>query len=258
MQLTVRISGHSLSFAQLENDGTVSHEPYHTQGGMSIAANLRQAFGESRLLAGSHDCVRVLVDSPVMLVPAEEFDDGKATDLYSYTFGLDKSCGVVSEGMDEENVVAVFSVNKDLRLVLDDNFREVRLLPQVLPVWRVLHRDSYNTPSRRMYAWLHDKCMELVAFRQDRFAFSNRFDVTQAADAVYFLLNVWKQLGMKNRDDELCVLGDCDGEGKFLPMVKEYVVHASQVEASALFGNDWACRTSGLPLDLQALFYDLQ
>ena len=243
-------------FAQTEADGKISAEPFNAKTGVSVAANMRQAFAESRMLAEGHRCARVLVDSPVLLVPSEEYDGdgGKVAQLYSYTFGLDRSCEVRVVEMDEENVVAAFSVNRDLMLVLNDNFREVGFLPLVQPVWKALHRDSYNTASRRMYAWLHGRQMELVAFRQNRMAFSNRFDAAHAADAAYFLLNVWKQLGMKNGDDELCVIGDCPEKDKFLPMVREYVAHVSRTGASDLFGDDWAARTAELPLDLQALF----
>ena len=51
MRLTIRISTNALSFSAQQADGTIAYEPYHVKSGVSIAANLRQAFSESGLLA---------------------------------------------------------------------------------------------------------------------------------------------------------------------------------------------------------------
>ena len=44
----------------------------------SIAANLRQAFGESELLQRGYQKVRVYIDTPILLVPIEEFHEDAA------------------------------------------------------------------------------------------------------------------------------------------------------------------------------------
>ena len=255
MQLTIRISAHAMAFAQTEADGSISYEPYHTKSGVSVAANLRQAFNESRLLAAGHRSARVLVDTPVLIIPAEEFAPGRTEELYAYTFGLDKSSGVTTVEMEVENAVAAFAVNRDLRLVLDDNFKSVAVLPLMLPVWSVLHRDSYNSKARRMYAYLHDRLMEVAVFRQNHFVYSNRFEAAQAADATYFLLNVWQQLGMKAGTDELAIIGHCHEDGKLVPMASEYLSNVRELKAEDLFPPHFASMAAALPFDLPALFY---
>jgi len=72
MQLTIRISEHAMSFSKREADGTIRHEPYHMKSGVSTAANLRQAFNDSHMLAEQHRSARVLIDTPVLVIPADE------------------------------------------------------------------------------------------------------------------------------------------------------------------------------------------
>ncbi|MEE1121646.1 MAG: hypothetical protein UHT92_08230, partial [Prevotella sp.] len=46
-------------------------EPYTVKSGMSMAANLREAFRESEVLGLASNRVQVIIDAPVMLIPME-------------------------------------------------------------------------------------------------------------------------------------------------------------------------------------------
>ena len=83
MRLTIRISTNALSFSAQQADGTIAYEPYHVKSGVSIAANLRQAFSESELLASGYKSVLVLMDAPVLLIPIEEYRQETVEVLYT-------------------------------------------------------------------------------------------------------------------------------------------------------------------------------
>ena len=254
MQLTIRISEHAMSFSKREADSTISHEPYHMKSGVSTAANLRQAFNDSHMLAEQHRSARVLIDTPVLVIPADECDNEKAEQLYAYTYGEDKSVEVMTSMLESANVVVAFAVNRDLKLVLDDNFKMVTFLPLMLPVWQHLHADSYKSAKRKMYAYLHGKTMELVSFRQNHIVFCNRFDTSMAADAVYYTLNAWQQLGMKPSDDLLDIIGTTATTDKYVQMAGEFVSNVAKREPSSLLAEE---NTQELPFDLLALYDNL-
>ena len=57
-------------------------EPYTVKSGMSMAANLREAFKESALLAIPNERVHVIIDTPTLILPIEEFDENNMEELY--------------------------------------------------------------------------------------------------------------------------------------------------------------------------------
>ena len=253
MQLTIRICGHTMTFAAPGDAGTIVYEPYHVKSGVSMSANLRQAFNESSLLAGGHRGVVVTTDARVVLVPDEKVSADAAAGLCAYTFGDDSSREVLSTPLRQESAVAVYGVNRDLMTVLGDNFESVTIVPLMQAVWKHFHRRSFSAQHRRMFAYLNGKTLELSLFRHHRFDFCNRFVTPDAPDALYPLLNAWRQTGLKHDTDELIVAGDSALCQPLLDMAREYLRNVTPVDAAEEFGEAHAALTAGMPFDLQAL-----
>ena len=87
-RVTLRLSSTTMSFAVIDDKAVngLRYEPYVVKSGMSMAANLREAFIESELLSQDYQRAQVLIDTPVMLIPLEEFVAEDAETLYHYTF----------------------------------------------------------------------------------------------------------------------------------------------------------------------------
>ena len=73
-RLVIRISKNSLSFSTTEGE-EVKYEPYALNSSISIAANMREALRTVEMLRQPYHRVLVMVDAPVLMVPAEEFDE---------------------------------------------------------------------------------------------------------------------------------------------------------------------------------------
>ena len=136
-RLTIRIGRNSMSFSQVaENEKDVIYEPYVIKSGVSMAANLREAFKTADLLLDPPARVRVVLDSDVLMVPVELFDEKDIDKMYSHTFPKKEQDIVCYNVLPDLNAVAVFAMNKDLRLVIDDHFKDVKVITAISPVWR--------------------------------------------------------------------------------------------------------------------------
>ena len=91
-RMTIRVSKGSLIFAIADTDhpNNIVYEPYTAKSGVSMAANLREAFKTADILQRPTHRAQVLVDTPVVLVPIEEYDETKNEILYHQ--------GAVAEG----------------------------------------------------------------------------------------------------------------------------------------------------------------
>jgi len=255
-RLVVRISSNTLSFsvADKASETQVAYEPYAVKSGMSMAANLREAFGESELLLRGFQRVQVMMDTPVLMIPVEEFEETEMETLYHHAFTGMESQAVLHTVLPDLNAVAVFSINKDLRLVLTDHFSDVRFAPLVQPVWSYLHRRSYTGGRRKLYSYFHDGALEVFAFSQNRFKFVNRFEAAHPRDAVYYILYVWKQLAYDMKNDELHVAGDIPEREELLGELRRFLQKAYTINASAEFNRSPITTIKGMPFDLVTLF----
>ena len=252
--MTIRAGRASLSFSALDSEGNVFFEPYVLKSGISMAANLREAFRTSDFLADLPRRVHVLVDSDVLMTPVELFDEEKAEGLYRHAFPDKEQDSVYSNVLPDLNAVAVFSINRDLKLVIDDHFNDVRLVAALSPVWRHLHQRSYTGTRQKLYGYFHESRLEVFSFQQNRFKFCNGFEVKHAQDAIYFLLYVWNQLQLKPLYNELHIVGDIPDSDYLTGELHRYLQKVYVINPAADFNRSPVTEIKGMPYDLQTYY----
>ena len=84
-RLIIRISRNSLVFASINNEsgGAISFYPYVLKSGISMAANLREAFRTEDILRESYSRILIMIDSPTLMVPLEEFREDAQQVLFT-------------------------------------------------------------------------------------------------------------------------------------------------------------------------------
>lgn len=219
-----------------------------------MAANLREAFKEIDLLANGWQRAMALVDSPVLMMPVDEFNEAQKEALYRHAITGKHDEEVMSVVLPSLNAVAVYSVNKDLKLVIDDHFSDVRFTHVCAPVWNHLYRRSFTGVRMKLYAYFHDKRMDVFSFQQNRFKFTNSFDTDLVPDAVYFVLNVWKQLNFDTKRDELHLVGDLPEREELVQELRTFIQNVYIINPKAEFNRASITEISGLPYDLLTYF----
>ena len=256
-KLIIRIGKNTLSFTMPDpanKEKPFLYEPYIVKGGISMAANLREAFKTADLTAIDTRKVQVLVDTPSMLVPIEQFEEEDIKALYDYAFPTTEEQRIVRFNvLPSLKAVCLFAVNKDLSGVLQDRFDDLQFIHAMAPVWRYLHQRSFTGHRNKLYGYFHGKSLDIFSFQQNRFKFCNAFVVSYAHDALYFLLYVWKQLRLEAEHDEMHIVGDIPEQEWLLQELRRYLQKAYVINPTADFQQAPATRIKGLPYDLMTL-----
>lgn len=252
-KIIIRIGQGALSVATLHAPSSISdYEAYSMKSGISSAANLREAFKETELLKKTYDHAEIMLVTPTMLVPADEYRADDADVIYDHTFsGLSRSVKL-SQTLPGLHAVAVFSIDKDLKTVFDDHFDRVRFVPVSLPVWQYFHLQDHGMSRQRLYGYFHDGQMDVFCFHQSRFKYSNTFQTSQAHDALYFLLYTFRQLGMKGERDSISVIGNIPQKKWLIERMRTYVGEVSAPDAKET-GLPEQLRFPSIPYDMQVL-----
>lgn len=256
-RLTIRVSRRSLSFSATDNTAVgspVVYEPYPVKSGISMAANLREALKTASLPAGSFQRVTVMADSPVLMIPTDLFREDERDMLYRHSYPTAKADTVMHNVLPNLSAVAVFSVNKDLKTVIDDNFRNATFVCATTPVWRYLHNRSFSGNKNKLYGYFHDNRLEIFSFTQHRFKFCNTFETESVQDSLYFLLYVWKQLAMNQSRDELHLVGDIPERDTLLEELRKFIGRTYAINPSGDFNRAQVTQIKGMPYDLMTLY----
>ena len=231
----------------------VTFMPFVVKSGISMAANLREALKDNELKTDIRSC-RLLVDSKVLMVPVERFEESEAETLYRHAYPCSDANSVVYNVLPDLNAVAIFCINKDLRMVVNDRFGEdVKTIHVMAPVWRYLHQRSFTGHRNKLYGYFHDKQLDIFSFQQHRFKFCNSFETSRAHDSLYFLLYVWKQLNLQPEHDELHIVGDIPDKDWLLQELRQYLRNAYAINPPAEFNRAPATQIKNMPFDLMTL-----
>lgn len=252
-RMTLRVAPGSLAFAIADttSEAQIAFEPYVTKSGVSMAANLREAFKTSPLLLRqTTQRARVLLDSPYLVIPIEEYKEEDNETLYRHSFPDTEGSTVVSNVLPGLNSVVLFALNRDLKLVIEDHYRDVHFTCLMRPVWDYLHHRSFIGNRRKLYAYFHDNVLELFSYERNRFVFCNRYDARHTKDAAYFTLFVWKQLALDQMRDELFLVGDIPDKDNLLATLRTYVSVVVVINPSASFNRAPMTQIKGITFDI--------
>ena len=252
-RLVVRISRGHMSFSTIQ-EGEIVYRPYALNSSISVAANLREALRSEPLLSRAYDHVLVTLGAPALMVPIDLFREEECEQMYRHAFSQHNQQLVAHTILPDLNAVAVFPIQKDLRTVLGDSFGNVQYTPAMAPVWRHLYQRSFTGQHQKLYAYFHERQMEVFSFAQNRFKFCNTFAVNNPNDALYYLLAVWKQLAMEPEHDELHLAGDVPEREQLTEEAEKFVKRVFYINPSGEFNRAPATQIAGMPYDLMVLY----
>ena len=247
-RLVIRISKNSLSFSTTDG-AQVVFEPYALNSSISIAANMREALRTVEMLRQPYHRVLVMVDAPVLMVPAEEFDESAVDEQYRHAFTRVEQRVVMYTVLADLNAVAVFAMPKDLRTV-----QSVRFVAALTPLWNHLNKRSYTGQRGKLFAYFHEKHLDVCSFVQNRFRFCNSYEVSGASDAIYYMLAVWKQLGLSADHDELFLTGDIVERDELKEELDQFIKRIFIVNPVGEFNRASVAQIKGIPYDLVTLY----
>ena len=243
----IRIGRNTLSFTTLDATNAehpVTFRPYVVRGGISMSANLREAFRTGDYIDGATTKVQVMIEGSSLLVPIEQFDEAEKETLFSYSYPAGQEKRVIyHDVLPDLKAVCLYAINKNLDTVIRDRFENgISFVHAMTPVWRQLHQRSFTGHRNKLYGYFHGKQLEVFSFQQNRFKFCNSFDAAHAHDALYYLLYVWKQLRLESEHDELHILGEIPEQEWLLQELKRFLKNAYVINTE-----------KGMPYDLTTL-----
>jgi len=256
-KLIIRIGKNTLSFTipdPADKEHPLSYEPYVVKGGISMAANLREAFKTASLTGIPTTRVQVLLDTPSMLVPIEQFEEQDINELYGYTFAeTQEPRKILFNVLPDLKSVCIFPINKDLYGVINDRYEDAQYIHVMAPIWRHFHQRSFTGHFNKLYAYFHNHQLHIFAFQQNRLRFCNTFETSHAHDSLYFLMYVWKQLRMDTAHDELHLIGDIPEQEELIKELELYLRKVYVVNPAADLAQAPASMVKGMPYDLMTL-----
>lgn len=224
--LSIRLSTDGFSFSVFNplGDGELSVFDRKVAESLSLTANLKQTFRETEWLNHPFRQVNVLIASKrFTFIPLEFFEDEQAEIIFYHNHPRQENEIVQYNILQKNNVVVLFGTDKSTYAFLREQYSGVKFYSQVSPFIEFFSVKSRLGNSRKMYAHLQRRSMELFAYERGRLLLANAFECKTTPDRIYYLLYVWKQLGFEQERDELHLTGNLHDKEQLLPELRKFI-----------------------------------
>ncbi len=224
--LSIRLSTDGFSFSVFNplGDGELSFYDCKVDESLSLTANLKQTFREVEWLSHPFRRVNVLMaDKRFTFIPLEFFEDEQAEAVFYHNHPKQNNELVQYNILQKNNIVVLFGMDKSVCSFLCEQYPDVRFYSQASPFIEFFATKSRLGNSRKMYAHLRKEAIDIFAYDRGRLQIANSFACKETNDRIYYLLYIWKQLGLEQERDELHLTGELPDKDQLLSELRKFI-----------------------------------
>lgn len=255
--LSIRVCSNGLSFCTYApgQETPFEYKVWDVNHTISLAANLKDALTREPMLLCDYQRVNVLVTTPrFTTVPVASFKKEDVSALYSCAFPKDNPSHVSYNVLRRSGIAIVFGLDKNIYQLLLDDFPRARFYASASTLIEFFGERSLFGPGKKMFVYVHEKEMTLYVFDQGRMLFVNNFKASMVSDMQYFILNVWKELGLSQTDDVLHIVGDNDVRcSELADKIAYFLQNVDVIDRNEDFKDKITEGNAVIPYDMQTL-----
>ncbi|NDV81800.1 DUF3822 family protein [Bacteroides sp. 51] len=228
--LSIRLStdGFSFSIYNPIRDCFVLTRQRDIEAGLSITANIKQAFKELDFLSYTYKQVNVsLVSKRFTLIPLELFAEDQVNTYFYYNFSLKENEVILHDILSKNGTVILYALDRSLYDFLQERYTQIQYYSSITSLAEHFAVKSRLGSDKKMYVYLRKEYMEVYVYERGHLMLLNAYDCKNDSDRAYYLLYAWKQFAMNQLVDELYIMGDGENAGKLIEEMRRFVQHIS-------------------------------
>ena len=258
LSIRLRADGFSFFVCDLQTSSLIRGEHFRLADSLSLAEQLTQELTRPDYFNRQIDQCFVLVCTPSTRVPLEEFHREEAAALYALAFDQGNAAEqrVAYNILPQLESAEIYAIPADVEEAVLQFYPTARFFASraILMERLLLLEEDQPEQQRRLYVCSETDGYSLYAFDGRRLRYANTFQIASVPDALYFILNVWKQLELDQQKDSLKLLASQDeNNGELRQALSEYLLNIEALSPADIFPRVPLAREKQVPVDLMAL-----
>ncbi|MGN0309605.1 MAG: DUF3822 family protein [Bacteroides sp.] len=193
---------------------------------LSMTANIKQFVKDQQWHTHSFKRVEVIVATErFTLMPLDHFEDEQADMFFGYNLSPRENEEVGYDILSASNVVVLFGYDRSATRWLKEQIGPVHLQAEASLLIEQFAVAQRGKSTQALYAHLAESTMELYAFQGDKLLLANSQRCSSAADRLYFLLYLWKQLSFDAEQGEIHLFGEPKIIDPLVGQLRKYIRH---------------------------------
>jgi len=158
-------------------------------------------FSEDDFLKKRYKKVNVITPSPKFtIVPAPLFDPGKKDEYFTFNHIRDDGSLILSNSLKEPSAYLVFSLSKPVSNLINSHFPKVHPIHHITTLLCHISQNRKQVHGYYIHIHVDRDFFNLIIFDKSALKFCNTFNYRNITDIMYYVLNVFKNLDIKQEE----------------------------------------------------------
>lgn len=252
--LMLRIERNEMTYAYYHaaEDNSLVYERIALHKGDTLLQGVeRELYAREILLQAFRKVYVVVASSHHTLVPTDVATLHDNSVFYAGVYPND-DVDILESRLPHVGAVMLWGADRDVVSFVRRTFDRPTLLHPLAPLCEYFFRKSRMGNQRKVYLHLYRGRMDVVCYGREGLMLANTYDYGNVNDAAYHVLNVWKQLSLDQRHDEVHIAGDAPARRELSTLLRNYILTVVPVifpSNCLVLGSD----AMQVPFDLTAL-----
>ena len=194
-----------------------------------LIANFKNLVSNHPFLSQLYKKVNIVIgDTKSIIHPIDLFQEKLAQEIYYYGQKLlSTNTKVCFNNLENNKLTIIYGVNKTLYKFLNEHFHSPRFFAQNTPLIAFFAQKSKEGNTKKMFAHIQPDAIHIYCFNKGRLLLTNVFNTSEISNQVYYILYIWKQIGLEQERDELFLSGKLDSNNELIESIKKYINYVS-------------------------------
>jgi hypothetical protein len=200
-ELSIQLSPDGLTFCTLDTirNKFVLLRSFEPDENKYLSADkINEIMEEDDFLTKKYKKVRVVVPSQKFtLVPAPLFDPGKKDEYFIFNHLKADNETIISNKITDPDTFLVFAASTPFIELVKVFYPKTQPYHQLKPLLQYISHERKNIIDHYIHIHVEKEFFEIIIFDHDSLKFCNTFIYRNISDILYYVLNVFKNLGIK-------------------------------------------------------------
>ncbi|MDR0430777.1 MAG: DUF3822 family protein [Tannerellaceae bacterium] len=197
---------------------------------LPYTTSLKELFFENECLVWNYKRTYVLVaTSRYTMIPENIFQEKKKEDFLSFNFTACEK-RILSDSVENNKTKVVYDIDEEIYEFCSRSLTNPIYIHNTTPQLVVLQKQSQSERYKHLFVVIRENMVDISCFSEGKLLFVNTFAYEQFDDLLYFILYVWRQIGLDQLHDYLSLAGEVTLCNQLIPSLQTYLQHVGRIE----------------------------
>ena len=203
-ELSIQVSPDGLSFCLLDtirNKFVLMRSSEPDENKYFNADKINELISKDDFLTRRYKKINIVMPSPKFtIIPAPLFDPGKKDEYFTFNHIIEEGNAIIANKLNDPDSYLVFSVSKQVSDLMSSYYPGVHPYHHIKPLFDHISHCRKSVNGNYIHLHVERDFFSMVIFSDNILKFCNSFHYRNISDILYFVLNVFKNLDIKQEE----------------------------------------------------------